>query len=502
VEPAFERAKAVNLGHLARLVTDAAGRQEEIQEAHRAAAQLEQRIADQPDWAGTRRQCQEELTTAEAALEQADRAAAESLAAQLQIADVTAAEVRLETHRSGRGKLADAQRKVEGELAAANAGSVEKQKSLASGREAFDAAAAQIESGWEELLPRVSTKRAELQTELAAIQRDLQNFASESDFALAAAKNAYETAEKTRAEAAAATDRAGADLRDGERRLDALDGELQIRRADAAKLDEPGVREAACQVEGELLRAPAPPHDVTADMLEEAHTAVEGARGELRCIQDEIQGKRGALQHVGGEVAKQRADAAQEALKAVRDREQLLEVDYAAWELLRNTLLEAEREEGVHLGRALGDPIARRFAELTESRYGKLDLGPDLKTRSISVAGGDRNIFALSVGTRDQLSTIFRLSLAEQLKSALLLDDQLTQSDAERMRWLRDLIHTLATNIQIIVFTCRPSDYLPPTERRSSKRSEGVVPIVRAIDLAQVVQRADTRAAKAGPSPS
>jgi DNA repair exonuclease SbcCD ATPase subunit len=187
-------------------------------------------------------------------------------------------------------------------------------------------------------------------------------------------------------------------------------------------------------------------------------------------------------------VAKQKADAAQEALRAAREREHLLETDYAAWELLRTTLLDAEREEGVHLGRALGDPIARRFAELTDRRYGSVALGPDLETHTIMAAGDARPVSSLSVGTRDQLSTIFRLSLAEQLQSAVMLDDQLTQSDAERMLWLRDLIRQLAENIQILVFTCRPADYLLLNEMKAGRKSESGK-AVRSIHLGQVIER-------------
>jgi hypothetical protein len=126
---------------------------------------------------------------------------------------------------------------------------------------------------------------------------------------------------------------------------------------------------------------------------------------------------------------------------------------------------------------------------ITEFRYGSLDLGPDLTTHSISVAGGSRSVFSLSVGTRDQLSTIFRLSLAEQLKSVLLLDDQLTQSDSERMRWLRELIRQLAATIQIIVLTCRPADYLLPDELKPGRKSDNAKALVRSINLAQVIQR-------------
>jgi len=231
-------------------------------------------------------------------------------------------------------------------------------------------------------------------------------------------------------------------------------------------------------------------------MLSEARKTVQDAMGELKEIEDEIQAKRGALQHVGGDVAKQRAEGAEEALSLAREQEQAMESDYAAWELLRNTLREAEQEEGVHLGRALGDPVAKRFANLTSGRYGKIVLGPNLETHSISAAGHDRSVLSLSIGTRDQLSTIFRLSLAEQLKSTVLLDDQLTQSDPQRMVWLRNLIRQVAANIQVVVFTCRPEDYLLANESSGGSECGDGKLSVRKMDLSQVIESA--RAARSG----
>jgi hypothetical protein len=112
-----------------------------------------------------------------------------------------------------------------------------------------------------------------------------------------------------------------------------------------------------------------------------------------------------------------------------------------------------------------------------------------LETEGISVAGENRLIEFLSVGTRDQLSTIFRLTLAEQLKTAVILDDQLTQTDSSRMLWLRDLLKEVANNIQIIVFTCRPDNYLTPAGGRHRTKKEDEQPPVRAVDLVQLIER-------------
>jgi len=166
-----------------------------------------------------------------------------------------------------------------------------------------------------------------------------------------------------------------------------------------------------------------------------------------------------------------------------------VELEYEGWELLRKTLREAEQEEGTHLGHALAEPVAKRFAALTTGHYGKLALGPNLETEGISVAGENRLVELLSVGTRDQLSTVFRLTLAEQLKTAVILDDQLTQSDARRMLWLRDLLKEIARNIQVIVFTCRPDDYLVPAGGRGRTKREDEQPKVRAVDLEQFIER-------------
>jgi uncharacterized protein YhaN len=66
----------------------------------------------------------------------------------------------------------------------------------------------------------------------------------------------------------------------------------------------------------------------------------------------------------------------------------------------------------------------------------------------------------MSVGTREQLSTLYGLSLAEYLQATVVLDDQLVQSDDSRMDWFRSLRNEKSDIFQIVVFTCRPGDYL------------------------------------------
>lgn len=178
-------------------------------------------------------------------------------------------------------------------------------------------------------------------------------------------------------------------------------------------------------------------------------------------------------------MSRQRHEEAVAQLETAKHREHEAELDYSAWDLLRKTLREAEQEESSHLGRLLAGPIASRFSELTSGRYGKLALGPTLEMQGISVAGDDRNVSLLSVGTKDQLSTVLRLTIAEQLKSSIVLDDQLTQSDVFRMQWLREFLLRIAANIQVIVLTCRPENYLP---------NGAGVPGVQLVELVHVIE--------------
>jgi uncharacterized protein YhaN len=121
---------------------------------------------------------------------------------------------------------------------------------------------------------------------------------------------------------------------------------------------------------------------------------------------------------------------------------------------------EADAAQASNLGQVLAPAIAGKFETLTQKRYESVRLTAQLGTEGIVVGGAVRATQRLSVGTREQLSTLYRLSLAEYLGTNLVLDDQLVQSDDTRMDWFRALLAEKARAFQIIVFTCRPTDYL------------------------------------------
>jgi uncharacterized protein YhaN len=205
---------------------------------------------------------------------------------------------------------------------------------------------------------------------------------------------------------------------------------------------------------------PVPAKEVTEDEVIAARRACNDLLLDLEEHEHAIDQARGALKQVGGAVAGERLKEAKEAFECAVRQEKEIEADYDAWKLLLETLREADAAQASNLGQALGQAIAKGFQELTRQRYDGLQLTAELGTGGILVAGAVRQLDQISLGTREQLSTLYRLALAEYLRSTIVLDDQLVQSDAHRMEWFRALLVEKARRFQIVVFTCRPTDYL------------------------------------------
>jgi len=236
---------------------------------------------------------------------------------------------------------------------------------------------------------------------------------------------------------------------------------------------------------------PVPERLVTNDEVTAAQNTAAGIRSDLEGIEREIQRAHGALEQVGGAVARERLHDATEAFELAERQEREIEAEYEAWRLLLDQMKEADAAQASNLGQALVPAIAGRFQELTQRRYETVRLTAQLATEGVVVSGALRPATQISVGTREQLSTLYRLSLAEYLSTAIILDDQLVQSDDSRMDWFRTLLAEKARSFQIVVFTCRPSDYLAASAvpQGSAVHSDTDGGLVRAIDLGRAVRR-------------
>src|SRR5690606_19997684 len=126
---------------------------------------------------------------------------------------------------------------------------------------------------------------------------------------------------------------------------------------------------------------------LTEDDLTRAAAELDQAQAALSQKSNERLLARGALMEVGGNVVEEELREAEAALEQRKLELRELEIEYRAWQLLQNTLREAEQSETTHLGEKLGGPLRTRFADLTRNRYTHVDLGTDLKTHGFALAG-------------------------------------------------------------------------------------------------------------------
>ena len=237
---------------------------------------------------------------------------------------------------------------------------------------------------------------------------------------------------------------------------------------------------------------PVPDRIVSEDEVSAARNTAASVKLEIEGIERDIQRVHGALEQVGGAVARERLRDATEAFELAERQEREIEAEYEAWRLLLDQMKEADASQASNLGQALVPAVAARFQELTQRRYETVQLTAQLATEGIVVSGALRPAAQMSVGTREQLSTLYRLSLAEYLRTTIVLDDQLVQSDDNRMDWFRALLTEKARSFQIVVFTCRPGDYLPPSAlvpQGSAVHADTDGGFIRAVDLGRALSR-------------
>ena len=330
---------------------------------------------------------------------------------------------------------------------------------------------------WQATLDSAAAERDRLSRELTAVETELEAIRTEATTEVDAAREAREQLEQRLASATRALRENTDALTAAQTDLARLQGETGPLRAHAEGEDLGGAQaalEAATQALAQL--APLPATEDTAD-VNETESEARRATQLVAELEAELSKAEGALEQMGGQVLDEQREQAEETVKALDSRERELELDYEAWQLLRDTLAEANEASATHLGNALVEPVSRRMGALTHGRYGDIAIGPQLNATGIALAGGDRPFASLSIGTQEQIALLLRLAIAEALDTFLILDDQLTQTDTGRMNAMHDVLRDAATNVQVLVFTCHPDDY--PLDAAN------------VVDLTQCVRRSD-----------
>lgn len=344
--------------------------------------------------------------------------------------------------------------------------------------------------GWGGEAERLRAEQREVDRAVGELQTAIDELEQQKGQELKGAEEAVQRAVGAVEQAKAAHMQADEAQRKAAQALASAEGELKQRRAHVAGVDLPAAEAAVQKAQDELARLPEPEELVGEEQVAAAEEAVKAAKERAEAKLDDVRKAEGALETVGGVVVRERVAEAKGALEAAEKKEQEVSLDYEAYRLLVETLREAENTEGAHLGRALAGPVGERFAQLTDARYGGVEVGPDLATQGVMVAGVLREAAKLSVGTHEQLATLLRLTIAEVLETMVLLDDQLTQTDPERTGRFRRILRDHAEKGQIVVLTCRPLDYVDaddlPDGEPTRDRAAG---LVRTVDLGRVMRR-------------
>ena len=281
---------------------------------------------------------------------------------------------------------------------------------------------------------------------------------------------------------------------------DALAARAASARAALEEALRPLARRLSTDTEPELDELGATLRSAAEELAREESEAAEA----LRHVSQELHREQGALREVGGEVLRAELTDAQAAREAAEARAHATQLEYEGWRMLAETLQEVEQAEGAQLGNALAAPLSERFGALlrhvgslgghqVSSRYGGLTLGADFGEARVRTNAGEHEVTELSVGTREQLAALMRVHLAEELGTFCVLDDQLTHTDPERLRWFSQQLRAAAHKTQVLVLTCHPLAYLRDEELVPSDSGEGIVEraagFVRALDATRLLVR-------------
>jgi hypothetical protein len=364
------------------------------------------------------------------------------------------------------------------------------QSALETAISARDHALQPFREGVDAALAAALAKHAACVTEKQRIASELTSLDSQIDARKKRIDAAQRDARASAEEASAAVEAAQGELEAAMTDVASQNGRLmELRKLrDAENLTAAGDKLRQATEHYDAL--PVPDRAVSNDEVMAAQSAVASLKSELDLIEGSVHRAHGALEQVGGAVARERLSDATDAFELAERMEREIEAEYEAWKLLLEQMKEADAAQASNLGLALVPAVADHFNDLTRQRYATVKLSAQLEMEGVVAAGNLRSASSLSVGTKEQLSTLFRLSLAEYLHTTIVLDDQLVQSDGHRMDWFRTLLKEKAHTFQIIVFTCRPTDYLPPL---APVPDGGALPVdidgARAIDLGRALRR-------------
>ena len=223
-------------------------------------------------------------------------------------------------------------------------------------------------------------------------------------------------------------------------------------------------RDRRDELEHEATRTKPSGEEVTETTIEETKEEVEELKEKTR----QLEGKVNRLQGEIGNTADglhERIREKKEELEEKKRQLKSVKKEVRSQELLRVALKEAKERTSRKYLEPIKEKVVPRIREMTDRRYEEVrfdsDMQPDSVVRRRRESSAEKG--ELSFGTREQLSFLTRLSMAEVIggnsRIPVIFDDSLVNTDEKRMKYARKYLKEAANSCQIILFTCHGEDY-------------------------------------------
>ncbi|MBN2546745.1 MAG: AAA family ATPase [Spirochaetes bacterium] len=142
--------------------------------------------------------------------------------------------------------------------------------------------------------------------------------------------------------------------------------------------------------------------------------------------------------------------------------------NFYSYKLLKDLIETEKKDLDDKIIEPLQEKISEEFKKLTGSNYETINITKDLILNSadantINGKITEINLEDISLGTKEQLSFIFRFIIAQYLsandRSVMIMDDSFVNTDMIRFQYLLEKIESYENKIQFLIFTCRENDF-------------------------------------------
>ncbi len=214
-----------------------------------------------------------------------------------------------------------------------------------------------------------------------------------------------------------------------------------------------------------------PKDEIREEDIQELETALEELISEQDQVKENKNKEVGALNILRNEDHKESLLKKETEIQRIEAELKQLRTEASAYNLLK-TLMEEEKQSYTS---NIVEPLAQKFLDNINSlkpstSFNRMNLTGDYKLENFNiqtVSGEEKAIDtqSLSLGMREQLALIYKLTISEfmasnTIKFPIILDDPLATTDPQRMNVMMNMINNLASKYQFILLTCNPDNYL------------------------------------------